>query len=310
MRPTHTGNVCAQMMRRRQIGGPRCREIVLARRGFTRIEPSGFAQGGRLGGTRERFAFTLIELLVVISIISLLVAILLPSLARARELANRAACASNLRGAGTAMVLYEQSAGSYPFLPIGTGSWHVAIGTNRDVAPTAAGESRAVTSCLYLLVRERYIASASCVCPSAKEQRLSGETDHYDFESGKSVSYAIMNPHGTVNNLGESTGGNALIADASPYFDASTGLRNSQAAIDFDGASADEVREGNSPNHGGEGQNVMTFGGSTRFQARADVGVDGDNIYTHADEADGADPGGSVPTTGGPAGGRDSYLVP
>lgn len=47
---------------------------------------------------RQQFqAFTLIELLVVISIISLLVAILLPVLSSAREAAQRSMCSSNLR---------------------------------------------------------------------------------------------------------------------------------------------------------------------------------------------------------------------
>jgi prepilin-type processing-associated H-X9-DG protein len=55
---------------------------------------------------RKGGAFTLVELLVVVGIIALLVTILMPSLGRARELARRTVCKTNLHGLGRAWRIY------------------------------------------------------------------------------------------------------------------------------------------------------------------------------------------------------------
>jgi prepilin-type N-terminal cleavage/methylation domain-containing protein/prepilin-type processing-associated H-X9-DG protein len=57
--------------------------------------------------------FTLVELLVVISIIALLMAVLVPSLNKARELAKRIVCSHHIHTFGIANSLYETTYGVY-----------------------------------------------------------------------------------------------------------------------------------------------------------------------------------------------------
>jgi len=58
------------------------------------------------GIMRKQKGFTLIELLVVIAIIAILMAILVPTLTRAKEQGKRAACLNNLRQLQLAWILY------------------------------------------------------------------------------------------------------------------------------------------------------------------------------------------------------------
>jgi prepilin-type N-terminal cleavage/methylation domain-containing protein len=63
---------------------------------------------------RGRAGFTLLELLAVISVITILAAILLPALIKARESARRASCLSNVRQIGMGLEMFRQDRGNVP----------------------------------------------------------------------------------------------------------------------------------------------------------------------------------------------------
>ena len=78
----------------------------------------------------RRTAFTLIELLVVIAVISLLMAIMVPSLRKAKSHARRVACQNNLH---QALVVGHMYAGDYDgFLPEGNIVDKTAPGYSKD----------------------------------------------------------------------------------------------------------------------------------------------------------------------------------
>jgi len=128
----------------------------------------------------KKKGFTLIELLVVISIIALLMAILMPALAKVRQIAQRVVCGTHLKGIGSAMSIYAtEQEGKYPRAGRRYSIWGDHIlnwrggwppNNSEDYAygpiPASAAEGNPATisSCLYLLIKYSDVSPKQLLC--------------------------------------------------------------------------------------------------------------------------------------------------
>jgi prepilin-type processing-associated H-X9-DG protein len=256
----------------------------------------------------------------VIGIIALLISILLPSLNRAREMANRVKCASNLRQIGQAILLYSnENNGAYPRTIADTttapqyGSGTVPTpGTATALDPfTGAGliPVNDVSAALYLLLRTQEIGTEVFTCPSSNSEKfvpVSGDTvqDFTNFYSStagtaglptlaKNLSYSYADPYPDTTAISSGYKMNsslspefAVAADASPGSDTTGSGSTTGGNGTITTASAGSLmRGGNSANHGRDGQNVLYGDGHVEWTSNPFVGTQRDNIYTQRNTA-------------------------
>lgn len=152
----------------------------------------------------RRPAFTLIEVLVLIGVISLLLAIMVPGLVRARESARRAVCVSNMKGVGVGVFAYAGDNNDYapPVMErIGTTAPRVLL--SRPGAYVNLG----------LLLENEVESPEIFYCPSQKNFNFNTRREHLGkaFIAGSyayrvNIPAAVSTPVGAIRHL-------ALISD-------------------------------------------------------------------------------------------------
>jgi len=171
----------------------------------------------------KRSAFSLIELLVVVGIIALLVAILLPSLARARASGKLAVCASNLRQLGIGVTNYANLyKGMIPVGPSANNGMDVDDGaglrkatykemaTNKIWAGKPSGATETVGYCgLGLLLMAKSASTPVYYCPAdltedetEEQPKIGTDQDAYGSYLYRQAQMLPSKP--TLGDLGDS----------------------------------------------------------------------------------------------------------
>jgi prepilin-type N-terminal cleavage/methylation domain-containing protein len=224
----------------------------------------------------KRRGFTLIELLVVVAIIALLIAILLPALGRAKELANRTTCAANLTGIMKSMILYSSDNNDcYPHL----GSSITAS------SPVGAHEGSLMFD-LYYLVGTGAVAPKQFVCKS--------DTSAIPAQAASAVSNTTSSPYnptywtanGSTTDFGYSysfafqySAGSSLAAFWHNTMDTAVAIGADLNPGTSPGTNWPKGAIHNSHTHSDEGQNVAYGDNHAEFQRNTTCGENNDNIY-------------------------------
>jgi len=294
----------------------------------------------------KRKGFTLVELLVVIAIIALLMGILMPALARVRQLAFRMTCGTNLSGIGKAMLIYANDyedelprAGGRTSQWGATPNWTAA---DRRIAFGLAADGSAgtasISSCFYLLIKYSEVTPKSFICKGdagTTEFKLSEVTplpsanfeliDGWDFgmptEAFKHCSYTYHVPFSLYALTTSNEPGFAVAADRNPWIASPAGapalwadFRPDVAGTGYTLGTSETAKKGNTVGHQLDGQNVLFLDSHVEFAKRAYCSVEDDNIYTLSIDTMGRGSiYGAQPTPIGPglvpANRKDSLLV-
>jgi len=246
---------------------------------------------------KKESSLSLVGFIVGVLVTLFIVLLAIPTLKSLHNIASHVICPTNLKGLGTAMMVYANDYDdNYPQLP-GTGTWSKELGfpyylEKPDFKNTQSNTSRNISASWYLLVREADVSPKVFVCPYSPQSVFDGSNAHdrsivelwdFGYNPHQHVSYAYHNPYGKFPPNDWASAAFAIAADMSPWFNhGSIVLPGKQSLWPQVITASDESswKQGNGQFHGGQGQNVLFGDGHAAWRKKPNVGVNNDNIYT------------------------------
>ncbi len=148
---------------------------------------------------KRQKGFTLVELLVVIAIIALLMGILMPALARVRQIAYRMVCGTNLSGIGKSMLLYaNDNEEDYPISGVKPSIWSSSeaipswFNEDQDVAfGSATATDATVSSCFYLLLKYYDLSAKQFVCKGDGAKAFTTDAPNAEGDVGSLTDFEL-----------------------------------------------------------------------------------------------------------------------
>ena len=163
-----------------------------------------------------RPGFSLIEVLVALGVVAVLLTLVLPALARAREAGRSAACQANLRAFGTAFAAYQRE--NRDMLPLAFRPADLRLG---ELAPFST-LARHLDGPLPSVEGDRVVTAAPYRCPSgAARADLTGFS--YDYRlidwMGAAMGESVESIQRQVRVYLDSKPGHPIMADHGPVHD-------------------------------------------------------------------------------------------
>ena len=245
-------------------------EVLRDREQARAVSAGGSAGRWLLGNLRDAIAVAACVLFVFV--------LSRPVLHRAQDVARRQYCASQLLQMGQGLEAYGGDyEGRLPFAGRSAGSkwWYVG---GQDEQHTSN------TRHFFLLTKGGYVPTQVFLCPSGRQggRRVRIRLDASalegmnDFPGRDYVHYSFRLMVGERNPLWGQQGETPVATDRNPLF-ASFDVEHNDT---LDLSEHAELLEANSPNHGGQGQNVLYLDGRVSFSDQRQLGLQEDDIFT------------------------------